>query len=284
MSSLNRRYFLTGCTGFVGRELVRQLGRQPDTEVIYCLTRSAQARYDMYSWPKVMLYEGDITSTTFPTGWNITDLIHGANEANDLRQPDLPRYYYTIVEGTNRILDWAQGEPSIKRRLLLSSGAAGRDTTYGRAKRMCEWLTERWGGNCTIARIYSVIGEEMPLNGQYAAGQFVHQALHDGEVRYWGGDAQRSYLHVSDVATWLRAILDYGTPLLPYEVGGDESVTMEELAQRIGATFGVPVRQIPGAPRPPDCYVPDLRRARSLGLRTTIPLSTALERIRDHLC
>ena len=276
-----RKYFLTGCTSFLGRALVRALCARPDTDLVCCLTRNAQARYEMYSWGPVMLWEGDITTTSFPSGIHFTDLIHGANEANDLLQPDLPKYYYTIVEGTRRILDWASTQPTIQNRLLLSSGAAGRDTVYGRAKQISEWFGERFHLTWKIARIYNLIGKEMPLRGQYAIGQFVAQAIYDGKIKFYGGLSQRSYLDVDEAAKWLLTILDAGSPLLPYDVAGDEPVTMAELARRVGKVFNVPVEHIEGPDRC-DLYLPDLRRAHSLGLRQTISLDESLETLRAH--
>lgn len=277
-----RKYFITGGTGFLGRALVRHLLTLPDTDLIVCLTRSVAARYEMYQWdPRLLLWEGDITTTTFPRDIAFTDLIHGANEANDLLQPDLPKYYYTIVEGTRRILDWASYQPTIQNRLLLSSGAAGRETVYGRAKQVSEWLGERFHLTWKIARIYNLIGEEMPLYGQYAIGQFVGQAVHEGRIRFYGGLSQRSYLHVEDAARWLSAILDIGTPLIAYEVAGDEPLTIAMLAHRVGKVFGVPVEHSEGPDRC-DLYLPDLRRAHSLGCRQTISLDESLRRLHAH--
>lgn len=277
-----RKYFVTGLTGFLGRAIVRALCTLPDTDVIYCLTRNIEARKEILGWGPVVLWEGDITTTSFPRDIPFTDLIHGANEANDLLQPDLPLYYYTIVEGTRRILDWASTQPTIQRRLLLSSGAAGRDTVYGRAKQLSEWLGGQFHLTWKIARIYNLIGEEMPLLGQYAIGQFVGQALRDRHIRYYGGSSQRSYLHVDEAAKWLLTILDIGAPLLPYEVAGDEPVTMAELARRVGQVFNVPVKHVEGPDRC-DLYLPDLRLAHSLGLRQTITLDESLRRLRAHL-
>lgn len=277
-----RKYFVTGGTGFLGRAIVRALCARPDTDLVCCLTRNAQSRYEMYSWGPVMLWEGDITTTSFPLSIPFTDLIHGANEANDLLQPDLPRYYYTIVEGTRRILDWSSAHPTIQNRLLLSSGAAGRDTVYGRAKQISEWLGGQFHLTWKIARIYNLIGEEMPLRGQYAIGQFVAQAIYDKRIRFYGGLSQRSYLNVDEAAKWLLTILDIGDATLPYDVAGDEPVTVAELARRVGEVFNVPVEHIEGPDRC-DLYLPDLRRAHGLGLRQTVSLNDSLERLRAHL-
>lgn len=268
-----RRYFITSGTGFIGREIVRQLCKREDTERITLLTRDAQKRYEMLAWDKrISLYEGDITTTDFPHDGDYTDLIHGANEANDLRQPDLHRYYYTIVEGTQRVMDWAGN--AFSRILLLSSGAASRDTVYGRAKRMSEFTAEPYLP--VVARIYSVIGEEMPIDGQYAAGIFVAQALYDGKVIIHEGSSIRAYLHVEDCAKWLLQLLDdneAGT----YDVCGAPPISIKALAELVAEVFGVPCEHIPDPTYRKDVYVTD--NAQPL---PNISLRKSIERIRDH--
>lgn len=271
-----RRYFVTGGTGFIGRELVRQIIAKPDTEYVTCLTRGH--RRDVLQHPKVRYWLGDVSECAFPQD-DFTDLIHGANDANDLLQPDQYRYYFTIVEGTNRVLQWSRGKTI--RRLILSSGAAARDTIYGRAKYQCERLAYEcpW---TQIARIFSVIGEEVPLNGQYAIGRFVHQALNDGCVRYYGGTSVRAYLHVEDCARWLLRVLECGAPR-PVDVAGNEPMEIGYVANRVAESFGVPCERIDGPDRE-DIYLPDLRLAGSLGLRQEISFTDALERLRAHFC
>ena len=258
----------------MGRELCRQLLAKPDTESVTCLTRGQRLTSTLISHPNLRYWLGDITQCKFPDE-SFTDLIHGANEANDLMQPDQYRYYYTIVEGTRRILSWAEGR--ITRKLVLSSGAVDRDTVYGQAKRQCELLANEYGG-CKIARIFSLLGEEMPLNGQFASGKFVHMALNDGKVKLWGGASQRTYLHVEDCVKELLAILDDGGTSYPYEVAGNVPMTMLELAQMVSVVFDVPLERIDGADRV-DVYLPSLGRT---NLFQTISTKAALERIRDY--
>lgn len=269
-----RSYFITGGTGFLGREIVRQLLAAEDTAEVVCLTRGK--RTDLLQHPKLSFHAGDITNCTFPNR-HFTDLIHGANEANDMMQPDQYEYYHTIVEGTARVMKWAE-QQNIGWRIILSSGAVSRDTIYGRAKATCETLARLYPRNTKIARIYSVLGEEMPLNGQFAAGRFVWQAL-QGKVEYYGGQSKRTYLHVSDCAAWILRILTQGMPLLPYDVAGDTQITIEELAFKVANEFGCKVSKV-GGPDRIDSYLPNVTESYQLGCRQTISIEESLRRIR----
>lgn len=273
-----RRYFGTGLTGFIGREIVRQLLERNDTESITCLTRGA--RTNLIEHPKIQYWIGDMMDCNFPAE-PFTDLIHGACEANDLMQPDQYRYYHDIVEGTNRILQWAENV-GIQNCLLLSSGAITRDTIYGRAKRQSELLAKHYG-DTKIARIYSVIGEEMPLNGQFAAGKFIWQALNEGKVSLYGGQSERCYLDVKDCANWILSILDDGFHSDPYDVSSTDQISIADLAQKIAEIWHVPFEHIEGEDRI-DRYSPNIKQAIQLGCRQTISLDQSLERIHKTLC
>ena len=192
----------------------------------------------------------------------------------------------TLVEGTRHVMQWAETS-GVRNVLFVSSGAAiHRDTVYGRAKRLCEASMR---SNVKVMRVYSVVGEEMPLNGQYALGKFIYQAVIDKKVRYYGGTAQRSYLYVNDVADWLIAGLNHDGTLFGLDVGGEQAITMAQLAELVGNVCGVPVEKIITEPQreagAADIYLPEPGFTQQiLGVRETVTLEEAIRRTYAHVC
>ena len=280
-----RHYFITGGTGLVGRALVRELLTRPDTHKLTLLTRNAQRHWGMLAWsPKIQFVEGDVVNGRFPD-FGYTDIIHAAAEANDLLQPDLHGYYYILVEGTVQMMKFCQ-QAVPERILYVSSGAVGKseESVYCRGKRMAELAVDRYCPWAKIARPFALIGEEIPIGGQYAIGKFVRDAMYEGEVRYYSNGSVRSYAHVTDAARMMLDILDSGNENQPYDVGSVHPVPVDALARLVAEEWGVPLIQIP--PNDPHetslTYIPD--PARMYTLHETITLRESIQRIRKHLC
>ena len=274
-----RRYFVTGGTGFVGRALVRELLTRDDTELVMCLTRG---RSDLIMDRRVEYWKGDMCDVEFPRHY-FTDVIHAAAEANDLLKPDQIAYYYSVVEGARRVFEWVK-DMQPERVLFVSSGAVAKaDSSYCRAKKVAEHLARELVPDAKVARVYSLVGEEMPLNGQYAIGKFFGSAL-KGAVRFYKSNASRTYLHVDDCAKWMMNIMDRGEGV--YDVGSTDIISVESLAHRVGQVMGVPVIEEP-APPPhgsPGMYMPDVHRSfREMLHSQLISLTESLERVRDYL-
>lgn len=262
-----RTFFITGGTGLIGRALVRALLRQRkalDIDQIALLSRNPE-RFrtiapDIASAFGIRLVQGDMASGEWPQE-PFTDIVHGATEVNDLLVFNRLAYAWGIAEGTKRTLKYAE-TTGCQRYLYLSSGAVYGPgpypkpgipetwttappldsplTAYGQAKRfsehLCALFAEQSGIAVRIARIFSVIGSETPLDGQYALGNFIDQAIspNNDAIRIKGdGTASRSYLHVDDLASWLIALHERGPHRCIYNMGAEREVTIRELAEMI---------------------------------------------------
>jgi dTDP-glucose 4,6-dehydratase len=214
----------------------------------------------------------------------------------------------TVVEGTARVLEFAVA-CGAEKLLFLSSGAVygsqpdaleripedytgAPDTTdpasaYGNAKRMAEQLCTLAAGDrfaVEVARLFTFVGEDMPLDRNFAIGNFIRDALAGGPILVQGdGSPVRSYMHQSDLARWLLEILAHGQPGRVYNVGSEEAISMAELAQLVADVVS-PGAAVRIARRRPDYagrkrYVPSTERARSeLGLAQRMPIAEAIRR------
>jgi dTDP-glucose 4,6-dehydratase len=135
-----------------------------------------------------------------------------------------------------------------------------------------------------IARLFAFIGPYLPLNENYAAGNFLRDALSGGPIRISGdGTPLRSYLYAADLAIWLWTILFRGESAAPYNVGSPDSVTIHNLARHIADAIDPTIRIEIARPVQPGIpaarYVPCTRRAEEgLGLRAWIPLRESIRR------
>jgi dTDP-glucose 4,6-dehydratase len=311
------RLFVTGGTGFFGKWLVSSFIEANRAlrlgAAMVLLTRDperfSQENADLVADPSTSLCRGDVRSFDFPGG-EFTHIIHGASGPGN--QP--LEMFDTIVEGTRRALQCA-ARSGAKRFLFLSSGAVygpqpaamthipeiydgGPDpllpgSEYGEAKRaaehFCSLLSEASGFEATVARCFAFCGPHLPLNSNFAIGNFIGDALAKRPISIQGdGTPYRSYLYAADLAVWLWALLVRGKDKRAYNVGSDEEVTIAALAQAVaevaGSQQGIQIAQPPKPSAAPLRYVPSIERARAeLGLAPRIRLNEGIMRTLDWL-
>lgn len=102
----------------------------------------------------------------------------------------------------------------------------------------------------------------MPLDGSYAAGNFVRDALAGRDIEILGdGCSVRTYLYGRAAAHWLMSLMRRGERGQIYNVGADEPVTILELARAIAGQASPPrdvrvLKQATSGPRA--MYFPDV--------------------------
>jgi len=307
-----RRIFVTGGTGFVGRTLLdyliswRERTQQP-FEVTVLSRQPARflARYVEYAnQPWLSFVPGSLSELPAPGSY--TDVIHAAADTHLQEQGAL--WIDQIVNGTAAVLDFAV-KSGAKRFLHTSSGAIygpqpadvtelsedhpGAPSTvafqsvYGQAKRVAEQLCTVYyhehGLHTVNARCFAFAGKHLPLDGPYALGNFIRDALQGDAIRVKGdGTAVRSYLDGEDMARWLLALLDSGQGGQSYNVGSDKAVSMKKLAQVVAGLLAPGKSIVVENAQPGNThrsrYIPCIRKAAALGLVPTYSLEQAISR------
>lgn len=310
------RLFITGGTGFIGTWLLESLNHAAlhakiDIQATI-LTRNfnkfQQKAPHLADNPIFSFLEGSVTDP-IQTCKTVTHVIHAATDASAALIEGSPLTMYdTVITGTRQILDFAL-HSNARRVLFLSSGAVygqqpwhlthitedwcgGPDclnpgSTYAEAKRAAEMLCaiyhKTYGLEIAISRIFALLGPYMPLDGHFAAGNFIHDAINGRTITVKGnGLPERTYLYISDLIVWLWHLLIRAPALRPYNCGSNNAVSIAGLASLISTTLKAGECQILGAQDKgwnPGRYVPDISRMeKELGLKPTTTLEEAIRK------
>jgi len=309
----NARLLITGGTGFLGSWIVdillaindlHQLGMH-----LTLLTRNASnitnQRPDWLASSLVTFIEGDIRYFSC-SETHFSHVIHGATSTNAVAGLEPRELADSIVEGSRNVIDIAS-RSGAERYLYISSGAVVGQvnqavklitedepsapaiddpmSAYGNAKRYAEHLhiisSTAAGLEMVIARGFAFVGPRMTLNGHFAIGNFIRDALlGDPPHLFSTGTALRSYLYAADAAVWFIVMLTLGKPSRIYNVGSDQPISVRELALIVASQLGSPqplIAQTEVSAR--SNYVPNINRARhELYLDVWCSLESAIKR------
>jgi dTDP-glucose 4,6-dehydratase len=155
------------------------------------------------------------------------------------------------------------------------------ETEYGRTKFAGELRFSQSTVCSVIARMFAFVGPGLPLDANFAIGNFVRDVIAGGPVTIQGdGTARRSYLYAADMAIWLWTLLLNGCHATPYNVGSPEPVSIWELAHMVieNTVPGTRVQMLGQGSAA--AYVPSIDRARNeFRLRPLISLSEGIRRM-----
>jgi dTDP-glucose 4,6-dehydratase len=261
--------------------------------------------------PAVTLLAGDGPTFAYPDG-SFPLIVHAATERHF--PPGAASPASTLdrdLAATRRVLELAHTRGA-RRLLFTSSGAVyGRqpsslshvpedypgaplstDTTtaYGQGKRISEYLcacySQVYGFDAVIARLFAFVGPHLPLDANYAVGNFIRDAMAGAPVKIAGdGTPYRSYLYAADLAIWLWTLLIRGQSGAAYNVGSPHEISIADLARAVAGEIaphaGICIAGQPVAGAPALRYVPSTDRAAKLGLHPWVPLEEGIRRTRD---
>ncbi|MDR0932054.1 MAG: NAD(P)-dependent oxidoreductase [Victivallales bacterium] len=305
-----RRILITGGTGFFGKSLLHDFKQHgADNTEIVILSRNP-ARFtgqnpDFANIPGVEFIAGDVRNFPFPEE-TFDAVIHAASPTGaELERNDPVELRSIIVDGTRHILDFCQ-DRQVKKLLFISSGAVygvqrpdcermaenspcNPVTAYGKAKLESEELCSSSQVPTVIARCFAFIGPYLPLDGHFAAGNFIADALKARAITIQGdGRPLRSYLYADDLVRYLWTLLESDKVGEVYNIGGERAVSISELAQLCSKLVSPPLPvkifgKSDNSPAPR--YVPDVEKIkRELGLTPAVDLEIALQKtINFHL-
>jgi UDP-glucuronate decarboxylase len=303
--------FLTGGTGFFGCSILREQIRNSKVNIDLTVLSRDPDRFSKFN-PELAggahWIKGDIMNLELSgVQGRFKAVLHAAADSTSTAHLSYLQRYDQIVEGTQRMLDFAVSCGA--RRFLLTStgGVYGRQSAsmpaipedycgipdpldaknvYSLAKRaaehLCALYAEEHGLEVVIARCFAFVGEDLPLNVHYAIGNFIRDALWSDEIIVNGdGTPMRSYLDQRDLAHWLITLLRDGKAGEAYNVGSDREISITDLAHLVRDLVS-PEKPVRILGKPVDNaersrYVPDISKIhRHLGLRPTYSLEQSI--------
>jgi nucleoside-diphosphate-sugar epimerase len=298
-----KHLLITGCTGFFGKWLLAtlaDLNRDGAAIAVTAISRSPEIflhdypEYADISW--ITWLSGDVQFLSdIPLVCPVDLVLHAATDTLAGAHADPLRIFDTILNGARQVLDLAvrtgarrvlftgsgaqygaiEADQPVSENNSLACNSALASSAYAEAKRAQETLAalyaERYGLEVILTRCFAFSGPGIALDGHFAIGNFVRDALWREElVLQSSGQAMRSYLHGADLAGWLLTLLVKGRAGDVYNVGSDQGLTIADLAHRVVACIAPdkPVRILgkDGQGQTRSYYVPDVHKARRLDL------------------
>jgi len=303
-----RNVFISGASGFFGSWLLETLLFSADRRQlgvkVWALTRDVDRFRSklphLAGHPAVELVGGGVEQFVFPKE-KMAYVIHSLVPDPGMPLPEMEKWFEM---GTRRLLELAARDRS-EGFLLCSTGAVYQSQnrplseedplvpldsplTYGRIRRQvenqCLTVCEKKGVPLKIARGFAFLGPLLPLDGNFAAGNFIRDGLRGGPIRIRNGLPTRSYLYGADLACWLWMTLLRGCPGHPYNVGAPQKISIKEMAAHIGKTLKVSLAEV--GPNTGESlaaghsfYVPETRRIETdLGVRQTVDFKKAIDK------
>jgi len=314
---------ITGSTGFVGRNLleffIKTESYQSGSLKLTCVTRDATKLYSQ--WPteksRLKILEWDIRTPLTEHQPQFDYVFHLAGENRTVRDSQQAKIIFdTSVLGTQNLLQATATEKINAPKIIIASSGAVYETDQNekqgfrepseipekfiegddpyrsgksRGESICKQFLNESTSQIMIARMFTFVGQHLPLNTNFAIGNFFQDCLLNRPITVKSnGKSIRSYQFSTDMVNWLVTILLNGKNANIYNVGSSEQVSISDLAHRICDIFenehGVEILGDQSPDPVSSFYVPDLAKVeKELGLTNSFSLEKSLLAMRQFL-
>jgi dTDP-glucose 4,6-dehydratase len=166
----------------------------------------------------------------------------------------------------NKNLGFQESYLTFNKKINLKNGYK---KEYSVIKRRNEKLFEKFGkkfGKVSIARCFSFVGEYLPTNSYYVAGNLIKNVLNNENINIKANyEVVRSYMHEEDLVSSLFKILNYSNRNCPiYNVGSDDAISIHKLADLLAKKYNlcVDINNKKNSKKILDKYVPSINKLR----------------------
>ncbi len=222
--------FITGGTGFIGRELLREMVKSEEVKIILCLYRSIIPFMDK----KIYWLQGDMDGLPdVPDGVKVTKIIHCAAIMERGNRPK--SIYKSNIQWTKNVIEFCR-KVECKEIILFSSinVRLKHCGSYAKSKRACEQLIRESNLRIKIIRPALVFGK-----GENGITSLMNYIQNLPVVPVFGdGHAKEQPIYVKDLAKLtVKYVLDANAEEV-VEFCGKEPMEYDEIVQRLAEQVG----------------------------------------------
>jgi len=243
-----KRILITGASGFVGRHLAEELGR--DGAEVVTLDAREEYSVDVRDWQGVRAFESKLGKL---------DLVYHLAALMFVPYSfESPRETYEVnVLGTLNVLELCRAH-NVEKVVFASSYVYGHPeylpvdeehplnptSPYARSKVMGEGLCrayyEDYGLKCIILRPFNIYGEGQ--SDSFLIPSILKQLV-SGEIELMDPEPRRDFLYISDtIEAYMKAGQYTDSAFEIFNIGSGVSYSVDSIASRIMETWGQEVK------------------------------------------